>query len=641
MEVLAPAGSREAFKAALAGGADAVYLGGKFFGARRFAQNFSDQELKGAVQLAHQKGAKVYVTVNTLIRDRELPLVNDHLDLLDHIDVDAVIVQDRGLARLIKENYGLQVHASTQMGIHSPADARWAESMGMERVILSRELNLDEVKSIADSTTIGIEVFIHGALCYCFSGQCLFSSILGGRSGNRGMCAQPCRKRYSLGKETGYMLSTADLFSIEALPRLIDMGVDAVKIEGRLRSPVYVYLASKIYKSAVGRAERGEEELITSREKEMLSVAFNRGFSPGYLITNDVMQRAYPEARGLPLGKAVSQGRSVTVSYLNLEEGDGVTFYRGEEKVGGFEVKGPRREGKATVLASPFRLETGEYTAYKTKDREFPHIEKMVSALPFPSCQVQRHQVPFELPEVRRPSRKGDLSFYVSSVPALKAVLPFAQRIYVDAGPHVEEIRDECRCSMVECVVVLPRISPAMTPAPTGPVMINSPGQGMDCEGQRLYGSYFMNFFNSLNVPDLYQYTMSVELSREDIAELARHYSGRLEALVFGRIELMVTRDPSLREGTLIDERGKRFPVVRDPGGFAHILNSSDLFLMDFMDEMDTWGIDSYGIDLRNRPPDLCVIVAQAFSHRDLKAKEKIKRRVGSITAGHYLRGVL
>lgn len=642
MEVLAPAGSKEAFKAALAGGADAVYLGGKFFGARRFAQNFSDQELKGAVQLAHQKEAKVYVTVNTLIKDRELPLVYDHLDFLDQIKVDAVIVQDRGLARLIKEDFGLNVHASTQMGIHSPEDALWAESMGMERAILSRELNLDEVKSIADATTIGIEVFIHGALCYCFSGQCLFSSILGGRSGNRGMCAQPCRKRYSLGKETGYMLSTADLFSIEALPRLIEIGVDAVKIEGRLRSPVYVYLASKIYKSAVERAARGEEALITDRERELLSVAFNRGFSPGYLMTNDVMQRAYPDSRGLPLGRAISQGRTIKVSGLNLEEGDGITFYRGEEKIGGFEVKGPRREGDATVLASPFRLEAGEYTAYKTKDREFPGIEKMVSSLPFPSGQVQKRQAnQFELPEIKRTARKGELSFYVSSVPALKAVLPFAQRIYIDAGPHVEEVREECRCSKVECVVVLPRVAPMIPPVPNGPVMINSPGQGMKCQGRRLYGSYFMNFFNSLNVPDLHQYTMSVELSREDIAELARHYPGRLEALVFGRIELMVTRDPSLPEGTLIDERGKRFPVARDQGGYAHIMNSSDLFLLDFMDEMDALGIDSYGIDLRNRPPDLCLIVAQAFSHRDLRAKDKIKRRVGSITAGHYLRGVL
>jgi putative protease len=157
---------------------------------------------------------------------------------------------------------------------------------------------------------------------------------------------------------------------------------------------------------------------------------------------------------------------------------------------------------------------------------------------------------------------------------------------------------------------------------------------------RRLYGSYFMNLFNSLNTPELYQSTLSVELSRDDIRDLTAHYRGRLEVMVFGRIELMVTRDPTLPEGTLIDERGARFPVVRDRCGYAHILNSSDLFLLDFLGEMDNMGIDSYGIDLRNRPADLCSIVAKGFSRRDIRSKDKIKRRAGPITAGHYLRGV-
>ena len=170
--------------------------------------------------------------------------------------------------------------------------------------------------------------------------------------------------------------------------------------------------------------------------------------------------------------------------------------------------------------------------------------------------------------------------------------------------------------------------------------MVNSPGQSWKYEGRRLYGSYFMNLFNSLCLPELYQYTVSVELSHQDIADLASHYRGRLEVLVFGRVELMVTRDPSLSEGILIDERGARFPVFRDPSGYAHILNSSDLFLLDFMGELDQLGIDSYGIDLRHRPADLCQLVAKAFARRNRKAKDRIKRRVGSITAGHYLRGV-
>ena len=639
MEVLAPAGSKETFKAALAGGADAIYLGGKLFGARRFARNFSDDELKSVVDIARSRDVKVYVTVNTLIKERELRTVNSYLDLLDRIGVDAVIVQDRGLVHLIKEKYGLAVHASTQMGIHSPEDARWAESVGISRAILARELTLEEIGHIASSSRIGLEVFVHGALCYCFSGQCLFSSILGGRSGNRGMCAQPCRKRYTLGVMSGYLLSTADLFSVEALPRLVEMGVEAVKIEGRLRSPVYVFLTSKIYKKAVQRAERGEEVLITDRERELLSVAFNRGFSPGYLLTTDVMQRSYPDSRGLPLGRATSEGRTVKVRG-KLEEGDGITFYRGEDKIGGFEVRSPRREGEICALTSPYRLELGEYSAYKTKDREFAALEAAIEEMPFPISKVQRRNVPWSMEKVERAPRVGEMSFYVSSIPCLKAVLPFADRVYFDLGPHVEEALKECSSSAVECVVNLPRLSPSLPPVPTTPLMVNSPGQATAFTERVIYGSYFMNMFNSLVQPPLFQYTLSVELSRDDILDLTRHYQGRLEMMVFGRLELMVTRDPTLPEGTLIDERGARFPVGRDHHGYAHIMNSADLLLLDYLGELEQMGIDSFGIDLRNRSPDLCSMVAKAFSRRDLRQKDRIKRRVGTITAGHYLRGV-
>ncbi|WP_019176882.1 U32 family peptidase [Methanomassiliicoccus luminyensis] len=638
MEVLSPAGSKDAFKAALEGGADAVYLGGKTFGARKFAPNFSDAELKCAIKLAHSRNAKVYVTVNTLVKDRELGQAFSYLDLLNSIETDAVIVQDRGLLRMIRDSFKIPVHGSTQMGIHSPDDARWAKENGLERAILSRELSLDEVERVRKASDIGIEVFIHGALCYCFSGQCLFSSILGGRSGNRGMCAQPCRKRYALGREQGYMLSTADLFSVQALPRLMEMGVDAIKIEGRLRSPAYVYLATRTYKSAVERAARGEEELITPREREMLEVAFNRGFSPGYLMTNDVMQRDYAESRGLSLGKATVRGKEVTIRSALLEAGDGITFYRGAEKVGGFEVKDPQKANGTTVVKSPFRLEIGEYSVYKTKDREFPGIERTLSSVEFPTCQAQRRSLPFDLPRVSRGRRREELSFYVSSLKTLDAVLRYADRVYYD-GPEFEGALSRCDASKVECVLMMPRVTPEVPEAEASSIMVNSVGQYQNYKDRRLYGSYFMNLFNSLAMPDLYQYTLSVELSREEMRELCSHYRGRLEALVFGRIELMVTRDPSLNEGTLIDERGKRFPVSRDRCGYAHIMNSSDLFLLDFMEEMDSMGIDSYGIDLRGRPTELCSLVAKAFRERDPRAKDRIRRR-GSITAGHYLRGV-
>ena len=201
-EPLSPAGSPEAFRAAVAAGADAVYLSGKRFGARKSAANFTDAELEEAVTYAHCRDIRVYVTINTLIHDRELADVGDYLIRLYSIGVDAVLVQDIGVVALAREIVpSLPLHASTQMTIHSTAGVKWAAEQGFSRVVLARELTLEEITRIARETAdsgIGLEVFAHGALCYCYSGQCLLSSVIGGRSGNRGMCAQPCRKPYTL-----------------------------------------------------------------------------------------------------------------------------------------------------------------------------------------------------------------------------------------------------------------------------------------------------------------------------------------------------------------------------------------------------------------------------------------------------------
>jgi putative protease len=293
VELLAPVGYKDALKAAIIGGADAVYLGGKDFGARRLAENFDDGEMRSAIKLAHDHHVKVYVTVNTLIKETELETAAGYIDMLRSINADAVIVADRGLLRLIKDSIKMPVHASTQMGIDSLEGVLWAQEEGIERVILARELSLAQIRKIKEGSKVGLEVFVHGALCYCYSGQCLFSSMLGGRSGNRGLCAQPCRKEYEIGDEHAYMLSTADTFGIEAIPELLRLGVKSLKIEGRMRNPLYVYVATKVYKNAIKRAQAGDRELITPRERELLETVFNRGFSRGYLMDTNVMSREY------------------------------------------------------------------------------------------------------------------------------------------------------------------------------------------------------------------------------------------------------------------------------------------------------------------------------------------------------------
>jgi putative protease len=641
VELLAPVGSKDTLKAAILGGADAVYLAGRHFGARRLAENFSDSNLKAAVNLSHKHGVKVYVTMNTLIKEWEFKRASSHLSFLESINIDAVIVQDRGLLRLIRENFSLPIFASTQMGIHSPEGAMWAEKNGVRRIILARELHLAELEKLKQVTQVELEVFIHGAQCYAFSGQCLFSSILGGRSGNRGVCAQPCRKLYIQGREKGYLLSTADIFGVSIIPELLKMGIDGLKIEGRMRSPNYVYLTSKIYSNAIRRAEDGVEILITPKEKEMLEVVFNRGFNKGYLIKKNVIHREYPGSRGLLLGTAIYTGKNILIKTEQLRIGDGVTLYRNNEKIGGFSLQQINKKNGICFLRNPpFRIRKGEYQLYKTKDHQFAIIQKLINKLKFTSTTYKKKVSPFHFIPKKRSRTSGKLSFYITSLKTLDAVMPYADRIYFELNNDFHDAQVICRKAGIDFVLIMPRLTFNVPNVDVDHLMICSLGQFEKYSHRKLFGYYSMNFFNSLTIPHLYQYTLSVELSKENINNITSHFLGRLEVMVFGKIELMVSRDPSLKEGILIDSKRKNFPTYRDQFGLIHILNSSDLFLLDYLDEFDKVGINSFGIDLRRRDVKLCKIVAKAFYDRDLNKKATIKRKCKSITAGHYLRGV-
>jgi putative protease len=640
MELLAPVGTEEALKAAIAGGADAVYFGGKSFGARHFASNFSDRQLAGAIKLTHDNGMRAYVTVNTLIKEGEMAEALSFVGMLDSLEADSVIVQDRGLLPLIKERFSIPVHASTQMAIHSSPGVRWAEDQGIERVILAREMGLEQIKEIAENSRIGIEVFIHGALCYCFSGQCLFSSFLGGRSGNRGMCAQPCRKPYTIGKEEGYLLSTADTFGVESIPELMRCGVASLKIEGRMRSPQYVYLASKIYKRAIERAEKGTLPLITDRERELLEVVFNRGFSGGYLTEKEVMQTAFPESRGRPLGPASVTGGRLRMERGALEAGDGISIYKDNDKIGGFDLRASDLDGANVIATPPFPLNDGDYTVYKTKDREFPAIEDVISKIELQELEARRKAVELPPKRMRRGEMSSELSFYVSSLAVLKAVLPFADRIYYDGAKQEAEALELCDSQGKEFVKVLPRLSFEEKGSDHHRVMVNTVDQYETNKGRVTYGSYHMNVFNSYTLPKMHQSTLSPELDQEELLNVLSRTEGRCEVMAFGRIELMLSRDPRLPEGTLVDERGVRYPVHRDPQGFVHILHSTDLLLLDKVPELRAMGVDSLGIDVRRRHPDLAAFVGRSFRELDLANLEELRRKCGRSSLGHYRKGV-
>lgn len=274
-ELLAPAGDMECLYAAVSAGADAVYVGGRAFGARAYAKNFDLEELKYAAAYCHLHGVKLYVTVNTLVYDREMRELSDFVFELWKMGVDAVITADLGAIREIKRRApGLKIHASTQMSVHNCLGADLAARLGCERVVLARELSLENITSTTEKCSIETEVFLHGALCVCHSGQCLFSSLVGGRSGNRGECAQPCRLPYN----NKYPLSLRDLSLAGHINELISSGVASLKIEGRMKAPEYVYTVVSIYRRLLD--ERRE---VTPDEARRLREVFSRGdFTDGY-----------------------------------------------------------------------------------------------------------------------------------------------------------------------------------------------------------------------------------------------------------------------------------------------------------------------------------------------------------------------
>ncbi|WP_047393835.1 U32 family peptidase [Cetobacterium sp. ZOR0034] len=328
MKIVAPAGSIERFYAAIKAGADEIYMGLKGFGARRNAVNLTLEEYKEALDYAHERGVKVFLTLNTIMMDVEIEAISINLRELYKHGLDAVIVQDFGLAKFIKENYpGLELHGSTQMTVANHIEANYLKSIGFERVVLPRELSFEEIKEIREKSEIELEIFVSGALCISYSGNCYMSSFIGGRSGNRGMCAQPCRKKYSSnGEEEGYLLSPKDqLYGFEEIQKLKEIGIDSIKLEGRMKEPNYVFQTVSYYK-----------ELIEGKNvEEKSSQIFNRGYSTGYFYKNrpEIMNREFASHLGKNLGE-------LKENHLKLKEriilGDGVTFLSKDyEKIGG------------------------------------------------------------------------------------------------------------------------------------------------------------------------------------------------------------------------------------------------------------------------------------------------------------------
>lgn len=632
MEILSPAGNPDGLAAAVKGGCDAVYLAGKDFGARAFAGNFSDRQLEGAVNYAHDRGVKVHVTVNTSVKNSEMSDAVSFVRFLEDIGADAVLVQDLGLMKCI-ESIDIAKHASTQMQIHSLEGLKWCAEQGFDRAVLARELTLDELSKIVPDSPIETEVFVQGALCYCMSGGCLMSSFMGGRSGNRGSCAQPCRKRYESSGRSGYLLSCADLFAVDHIEDLRNLGVTSLKIEGRMRSPAYAYLSAKVY----SMAEDGDFSEEYQDALKLLRTVFNRGTCEGYLdgVVSPV-QSLYPDNRGFHLGDITIRDRAFEWDGEEpIGMKDGLSIFDGDVKVGGFKVT------EMDPIRIPFKIPDGKYQLYRTYDPRIDVVKNLIGNTPKLDGKTPRPHVEVKPEKLPHRDRKPQYSVYVNSIKTLDAVLPYADRVYFERGERSQEAKEACEAAKVEFVDLLPRFDSLDEFSSDGSVMVNGPGQYRLCKGaKRIYASSVFNCFNSWFPLDVYQTTLSVELSRNEVSDLIAHCPGRFEVMAFGRTELMYSRDPGLESGSIKDEKEASFPVYRDKRGFAHVLNSVDLFLLDSVDELGRSGVISLGLDLRKRPPVLGKALGQYLRNPDPKLRAKLEEMCGGFTYGLYRRGL-
>ncbi|SEP89861.1 putative protease [Lachnospiraceae bacterium NE2001] len=388
-EILAPCGNMSSLKAAIAAGADACYLAGTSFGARAYADNFTSDELLLAIEEAHLHNVKVYLTCNTLVKNSELGSVVEMLAPLYEAGLDAVLIQDLGIVKLVRETFpGLEIHTSTQMNILTPAGMSLAKEMGATRVVAAREMTLGEIRLLKESSDLELEVFVHGAMCLCYSGRCLMSSMLGGRSGNRGRCAQPCRQKYN-GK---YLMSMRDLSSLKAVPDLIKAGVDSLKIEGRMKNEYYTAATVDAYKTLRDAYIDGRysEELAVKYEERLLDI-FNRGgFSTGYFYRDrlvddkwdaELIDSSMPGRRGVKVGsvRKIAGGKISFPADKDIDSGDELLIDV-EEPISITSNVSVKRGEMVTLKAPETRRISRGAALYRTRSRTLTeYYEKLIN----------------------------------------------------------------------------------------------------------------------------------------------------------------------------------------------------------------------------------------------------------------------
>lgn len=675
LELLAPAGSAEAVTAAVQSGADAVYLGYGDFNARRNAKNFSKEELAAAVSYCHLRSVKVYLTLNTLLTDRELPTAAAVVADAARAGVDAVLIQDLGVLRMLRQVCpALPVHASTQMTVHSLEGVLRCAEMGMTRVVLSRELSRDAIAYICRNSPVEIEVFAHGALCMCYSGQCFLSSVIGGRSGNRGLCAQPCRLNYGWGDRADHaLLSLKDMSLAGHLQELEDMGVACLKLEGRMKRPEYVAIVTGIY----ARAMR-EKRAPTAEELRQLEAAFSRqGFTDGYFTDQKGAEMFGVREEGKEPKELFAQARSL---YRSGEfQRVGVVFYamvrpREPIQVGVQDdagrvmtAVGPVPEEAHSKPLTPEAVEeqlsrTGgtPYLCQKVRALVEPNLSIPVAALNAlrretldKLTKARSELVPPELGEFHPGARyenRADRPILTVSLrraeqltPELLNLKPALIYLPLDvAAANPESVRYAFQRG-VPVAVVLPRICWDRESVQAEEAMLAVRDLGVtealvgtqDAVGRAkrlgfvLRGDFGLGVYNSQTMKEMKRQgfasaTVSFELKMAQVRDLSKTID--TELIAYGRLPVMLTENCVIKNrtgrhacdnvNTLTDRKGERFPVVKAPGCRNEILNAKKLFLGDKQKDYESIGLWAARLSFTTENPRECVQVTERYMNK-------------------------
>ncbi len=666
-ELLCPAGSFECLCAAIEGGADAVYVGGKKFGARAYAKNFDEDELSRAVKYCHLYGVKLYVALNVLIDDKEISEVLSYVRSLYKMGVDALIVADLGIIKVIRECLpDFEIHASTQMSVHNLSGAEAACSLGAVRVVPARELPFEDIKTLIDESSAEIEVFLHGALCVCHSGQCLFSSLVGGRSGNRGECAQPCRMPYN-GR---YPLSLKDLSLAGHIKELIDSGVSSLKIEGRMKSASYVYTVTKIYRRLLDEARNSNES-----ENRALRRAFSRdGFTDGYFVGRPDMpmtgvrrEEDKKDSRAIE-GQSFSPKKKKVWGSVEIKAGVPARFTltNGVKSVSvlgdvpnAAESFALTRDGVCERLSKMgntlLSLSPSDITAY---------IEEGLNLSPASLNKLRRTAAEAleytgrEAPDVKykpsgiRKDKRGGLvtalffseSEYISIMKKDEGALSEFDITFIPLTSQDSSF-DKTNGIYIPPVIFdheLGFIEERLKVAKEKGVLYALVGNIghisiAKANGFIPIGDFRLNVTNADSRDEYFK--MGVEhiiLSPELTLPKARDIGGSV--IVYGRIPLMITERCYIKEGfgcskcsqvSLVDRKGESFPIIREFDHRNIILNSSITYVGDKRPELDKSKVRSYHFIFSKENARQIKSAVSAFAKGEKLSGEGNVRRIG------------